>query len=148
MLISEIKLIKFLKSGISFFQVQAREQVDYIAREYPQRTWAKGGLFIEVFISMSGLWDQLLKTRIELQKVGLLVNQLPHPEMWDLFKKQGGDDYYTALHKGQPEAISQIDNSHTGVEMSHRSRLKSKLFEALCERNMRMFKGIVHENRK
>ncbi|KAL5006937.1 hypothetical protein ScPMuIL_015743 [Solemya velum] len=40
-----------------------------------------------------GLWDNLLETRIKLQKVLPLVNQLPQPDIWQSFQHRLGDDF-------------------------------------------------------
>ncbi|KAM9117796.1 protein AATF [Pangshura tecta] len=43
------------------------------------------------------LWDQLLEGRIKLQKVLLTANQLPQPDTFPAFKKEGGQEFASAL---------------------------------------------------
>ncbi|XP_070591432.1 protein AATF [Erythrolamprus reginae] len=43
------------------------------------------------------LWDQLLESRIKLQKALLIANQLPQPETFPEFKKKGGQEYSNVL---------------------------------------------------
>ncbi|XP_058020147.1 protein AATF [Ahaetulla prasina] len=43
------------------------------------------------------LWDQLLESRIKLQKALLIANQLPQPDTFSEFKKKGGQEYSNVL---------------------------------------------------
>ncbi|KAH1178755.1 protein AATF [Mauremys mutica] len=43
------------------------------------------------------LWDQLLEGRIKLQKALLTANQLPQPDTFPAFKKEGGQEFASAL---------------------------------------------------
>uniref|UniRef100_A0A674KEK1 Apoptosis antagonizing transcription factor n=1 Tax=Terrapene triunguis TaxID=2587831 RepID=A0A674KEK1_9SAUR len=43
------------------------------------------------------LWDQLLEGRIKLQKALLTANQLPQPDTFPAFKKEGGREFASAL---------------------------------------------------
>nr|XP_014436838.1 protein AATF [Pelodiscus sinensis] len=43
------------------------------------------------------LWDQLLEGRIKLQKALLTANQLPQPDIFPAFKKEGGQEFASAL---------------------------------------------------
>ncbi|XP_032072474.1 protein AATF isoform X2 [Thamnophis elegans] len=43
------------------------------------------------------LWDQLLESRIKLQKALLIANQLPQPDTFPEFKKKGGQEYSNVL---------------------------------------------------
>ncbi|KAG6937777.1 apoptosis antagonizing transcription factor, partial [Chelydra serpentina] len=43
------------------------------------------------------LWDQLLEGRIKLQKALLTANQLPQPDTFPAFKKEGGREFANAL---------------------------------------------------
>ncbi|XP_074869738.1 protein AATF isoform X2 [Carettochelys insculpta] len=43
------------------------------------------------------LWDQLLEGRIKLQKALLTANQLPQPDTFPAFKKEGGEEFASAL---------------------------------------------------
>ncbi|XP_041054084.1 protein AATF [Carcharodon carcharias] len=43
------------------------------------------------------LWDQILEGRIRLQKALLTANQLPQPDSFPTFKKEGGPEFATAL---------------------------------------------------
>ena len=52
-----------------------------------------------------GLWDSLLKGRIELQKVVSIVNQLPQPDKWNKFVKQGEESYQQLIKEGQLELV-------------------------------------------
>ncbi|XP_063152803.1 protein AATF [Candoia aspera] len=43
------------------------------------------------------LWDQLLESRIKLQKALLIANQLPQPDTFSEFKKRGGQEFSNVL---------------------------------------------------
>ncbi|XP_036609226.1 protein AATF isoform X2 [Trichosurus vulpecula] len=43
------------------------------------------------------LWDQLLEGRIKLQKALLTTNQLPQPDVFPIFKDNGGSEFASAL---------------------------------------------------
>uniref|UniRef100_A0A452IPG6 Uncharacterized protein n=1 Tax=Gopherus agassizii TaxID=38772 RepID=A0A452IPG6_9SAUR len=43
------------------------------------------------------LWDQLLEGRIKLQKALLTANQLPQPDTFPAFKKEGGQEFASAV---------------------------------------------------
>ncbi|NWH78048.1 AATF protein, partial [Piaya cayana] len=43
------------------------------------------------------LWDQLLETRIKMQKALVTVNRLPQPNTYPAFKKEGGQDFDNAV---------------------------------------------------
>ncbi|XP_026536257.1 protein AATF isoform X2 [Notechis scutatus] len=43
------------------------------------------------------LWDQLLESRIKLQKALLIANQLPQPDTFSEFKEKGGQEYSNVL---------------------------------------------------
>ncbi|XP_067394205.1 protein AATF isoform X2 [Emydura macquarii macquarii] len=43
------------------------------------------------------LWDQLLEGRIKLQKALLTANRLPQPDTFPAFKKEGGQEFASAL---------------------------------------------------
>ena len=45
----------------------------------------------------AAIWDSLLEGRIKLQKVLLIVNQLPQPDAWDQFLDAAGPDYNSVL---------------------------------------------------
>ncbi|XP_046555266.1 protein AATF-like [Haliotis rubra] len=60
--------------------------------------------------SQLGLWDNLLEERIKVQKVGSVINQLPQPSTWDLFMKQGGDNYKQAVTDAQSVLKKLLDS--------------------------------------
>ncbi|KAM3854703.1 protein AATF [Vipera latastei] len=43
------------------------------------------------------LWDQLLESRIKLQKALLIANQIPQPDSFSEFKKRGGQEFSNVL---------------------------------------------------
>ncbi|XP_009889490.1 PREDICTED: protein AATF, partial [Charadrius vociferus] len=43
------------------------------------------------------LWDQLLEGRIKMQKALLTVNQLPQPDTYPIFRKEGGQEFDNAV---------------------------------------------------
>ncbi|NXY45660.1 AATF protein, partial [Ceuthmochares aereus] len=43
------------------------------------------------------LWDQLLETRIKMQKALVTVNRLPQPDTYPVFKKEGGQEFDNAV---------------------------------------------------
>ncbi|XP_019401183.1 PREDICTED: protein AATF isoform X1 [Crocodylus porosus] len=43
------------------------------------------------------LWDQLLEGRIKLQKALITANQLPQPDMFPVFQKEGGQEFANAV---------------------------------------------------
>ncbi|KAM4701747.1 protein AATF [Discoglossus pictus] len=43
------------------------------------------------------LWDQLLEGRIKMQKALLTANQLPQPDTFPVFKKEGGSEFSSSL---------------------------------------------------
>ena len=51
--------------------------------------------------SFTGLWDSLLKSRIEMQKLMSIVNRLPQPDTWNGFAETGGEAYKVKVKQGQ-----------------------------------------------
>ncbi len=49
---------------------------------------------------VAGLYDSLLKGRIEVQKILAAANQLPQPDKWNEFIDSAGDDYRLAVKEG------------------------------------------------
>ncbi|XP_054703441.1 protein AATF [Grus americana] len=43
------------------------------------------------------LWDQLLEGRIKMQKALITVNRLPQPDTYPIFRKEGGQEFDTAV---------------------------------------------------
>ncbi|CAH2221326.1 AATF isoform X2 [Pelobates cultripes] len=56
------------------------------------------------------LWDQLLEGRIKIQKALLLANQLPQPDTFAMFKKEGGSEFSTSL-KNNYKALKELMRS-------------------------------------
>uniref|UniRef100_A0A8C5MF28 Apoptosis antagonizing transcription factor n=1 Tax=Leptobrachium leishanense TaxID=445787 RepID=A0A8C5MF28_9ANUR len=56
------------------------------------------------------LWDQLLEGRIKIQKALLLANQLPQPDTFPIFKKEGGSEFSTAV-KNNYKALKELMRS-------------------------------------
>ena len=50
-----------------------------------------------VYLYYLGIWDSLLEGRIKLQKALLIINQLPQPDVWDMFIDTCGPQYNSAL---------------------------------------------------
>lgn len=48
-----------------------------------------------------GLWDSLLESRIKLQKVNVITNQLPQPKAWSLFSQLGDKELDAEIKEGQ-----------------------------------------------
>ncbi|KAK2154860.1 hypothetical protein LSH36_255g00042 [Paralvinella palmiformis] len=48
-----------------------------------------------------GIWDSLLEGRIKLQKALLIINQLPQPDVWDMFIDTCGPQYNSALAESE-----------------------------------------------
>ncbi|XP_008065140.1 protein AATF [Carlito syrichta] len=53
------------------------------------------------------LWDQLLEGRIKLQKALLITNQLPQPDVFPVFKDQGGSEFASTL-KNSHKALTAL----------------------------------------
>ncbi|XP_074778806.1 protein AATF [Athene noctua] len=45
------------------------------------------------------LWDQLLEGRIKMQKALVTVNRLPQPDAYPIFRKEGGQEFDSAVQK-------------------------------------------------
>ncbi|KAM8977173.1 protein AATF isoform 2-T2 [Pelodytes ibericus] len=56
------------------------------------------------------IWDQLLEGRIKIQKALLLANQLPQPDTFAKFKKEGGTDFSSSL-KNNYKALKELMRS-------------------------------------
>ena len=49
----------------------------------------------------SGLYDSLLKGRIEVQKILTAANQLPQPDNWNGFVESAGEQYAQGIKEGK-----------------------------------------------
>lgn len=47
--------------------------------------------------SYEALWDQILEGRIKMQKALVIVNRLPQPDTFPLFRKEGGQEFDSAV---------------------------------------------------
>ncbi|PWA14432.1 hypothetical protein CCH79_00011035 [Gambusia affinis] len=79
------------------------------------RTFSKDKLDEEVekgraVKSQLALWDQLLESRIKLQKALVTANQLPQPPAFPEFKRRGGPEYTGAL-KNTHKALKALQRS-------------------------------------
>lgn len=66
--------------------------------------------------NLAGLWDKLLKGRIELQKVVTNVNQLPQPDSCNQFMSSGGEQYATLVKEGMHVNYILLDNGTSNVQ--------------------------------
>ncbi|XP_015685494.1 protein AATF-like, partial [Protobothrops mucrosquamatus] len=51
------------------------------------------------------LWDQLLESRIKLQKALLIANQIPQPDTFSEFKKRGGQEFSNVLKNSKDLSV-------------------------------------------